>query len=118
MRQNSGRVKLDVPVAVIVQNQSDEIVLPAQTVDASAFGARIKDFTGNVYVGQKLTVIYGDKQCAFRVAWVGTGNTPWAGHIGMESLEKNKKFWDIDFGETDEFGSDALTFPWELKKFS
>ncbi len=116
MRQNSGRIKLDVPVAVIVHNQSAKAVLPAQTVDASAFGARIKDLPARVQVGQKVTVVYGEKECAFRVAWIGSAGTPWVGQIGMESLEKSRNIWGIEFSDTDNFSLDALSFPWELTK--
>ncbi len=113
MQRVSGRVQLDVSVAVILRNHSATTVLPAQTVDASASGARIKGFSGCLQVGQQVTLAYRDRECAFRVAWIGTEGSPLAGQIGMEALESQKEFWNIEFVDIENPGLDALIIPWE-----
>lgn len=113
MRSNRGRIKLDVPVAVIVQGKSDTRVFPARTIDASAYGARFAVPSGQLSTGQTVTVSYRQKECCFRVAWVGAIGSPWENHVGMECLQKCKNFWDIEFQEFVSFSLDALRFPWE-----
>jgi PilZ domain len=113
MPQHEGRIKLAVPVAVIVQENSNTRILPAQTVDASANGARVKDLPAEVSVGQLVTVVYGERQCMFRIAWIGTTGTPWEGQVGMECLDASKNLWNFDFRDSNIFSLDALIFPWE-----
>ncbi len=93
-------------------------ILAARTVDVSAGGARIKDFSGTVAVGQSITIVYRERQCAYRVVWIGAPGLPWAGHVGMESLEKGKNIWNMEFRENCGPSFDFLDSLWEVPEAS
>lgn len=116
--RHCDRIKLVVPVEVVVQDESERRVVVASTVDASAFGAQLRDFHGQVRVGETVTVLCGQRRCNFRVAWVGKTGSPQENHIGIESLE-NENFWGIDFQENSTTSEpDFLRVPWEIPQAS
>jgi hypothetical protein len=117
--RHCDRIKLVVPVEVVVQDGSEQRIVAASTVDASAFGARLRDFRGDVSVGQTVTVLSGEKRCKFRVAWVGDAGSPNENHIGIESLDDSKSLWGIEFQESSTtLDCDFPLFPWDVPQAS
>ncbi len=116
MPKQRGRIKLSVPVAVLVEQNCGTRILPAQTVDASVYGARLKDLPGELSIGQIVTLVYREKQCAFRVAWIGIPGSAWEHHVGLECQDVSGDFWGFEYQDSSIFSLDALIFPWEYSE--
>jgi hypothetical protein len=117
--RHCDRIKLNVPVEVVLQDESERRTVTANTVDASAFGAQLRDFHGHVIVGQSVAVTFGSRCGNFRVAWVGKAGSPMQNHIGIEALDSNINFWGIEFQDSQTtLEPDFLLFPWEIDRAS
>jgi len=72
--------------------ESKAFTATAETVEISAFGARLKDVPP-VHEGEILGLKYLDQKARFRVIWVGKPGTEKADHIGVQCLDESKCLW-------------------------
>ena len=72
--------------------ESKAFTVMAETVEISAFGARLKDVPP-VHEGEILGLKYLDQKARFRVIWVGKPGTEKAEQIGVQCLDESKCLW-------------------------
>lgn len=67
----------------------------ATTLDVSRTGARLKSARTKIAVGDIVGLKSGEDKSRFQVVWVGKAGTPDEGHIGLKSLEDEKRLWNL-----------------------
>ncbi len=64
------------------------------TINISGRGALLKGMRGQLQVGDKVSLVRGNRQEEFLVAWAGEANTVDAGEIGLTAINPENLFWD------------------------
>ena len=67
----------------------------AATLNVSRSGALLKDAPKTISVGDIIGVRVGAQKCRFQVIWVGRHGTLDDGYVGLKTLDKGKRVWDV-----------------------
>lgn len=95
-REKRIRIKLSITLARLDHPDKD---WAAYTVDISSKGGRLANSNEKVQLGEFLNIRYGQREAVFRVVWVGLGDSPTAGQIGVECLTPETNIWDLDLSQ-------------------
>jgi len=66
------------------------------TLDISRHGVMLGGFRGDLKVGDTIEIQYHHKKAQFRVAWVKLREGSTEKQVGAESLEPDKRFWEME----------------------
>ncbi|HYM76150.1 MAG TPA: SpoIIE family protein phosphatase [Candidatus Dormibacteraeota bacterium] len=94
-RRREKRIRIKVAITIARLACSDK-AWAGHTVDISAMGARIVNSGEPLKLGEFVDIRYGERQAAFRVAWIGLPGSPNAGQLGIECLTPEANVWDLD----------------------
>ena len=94
-QRTEPRTLKEAPIRVFgMDSQGRPVNLPAQTVDVSRHGARVSGVQNWSHPGEIVGVRYGTEKARYRIVWIGTAGTPFAGQIGLQCVEAGKYIWD------------------------
>ena len=97
-RRREKRIRIKLPIRLYrVSCPYQE--WPANTLDISAYGARLSDATHSLNTGELIVIGYGQREAVFRVAWIGVPGSSTAGQVGVECLSPDINLWDIDVSD-------------------
>jgi hypothetical protein len=96
------RIHAVLPVRVTWTEKKHAIQQVAYTIDVSPKGARLAGLAGLEGSGQLILVRRKASEAKFRVVWVGRSRTPVEGQCGIESVDRDKIIWDVDFKKAHE----------------
>lgn len=117
--RHSDRIKVQIPIQVVVSASSGSHTFSAETVDASAYGARLRCTASALTVGEIVTIRCRQEECKFRIAWIGASGTPQQNQVGIECLEPRKNIWGIRFQDSSNPSEpELLECPWEVPQAS
>jgi hypothetical protein len=68
----------------------------ATTLNVSGNGALLNEVPAKLAVGDVIGLSSEGQKYRFRIAWLGQAGTPEAGHLGLQSLENEKRIWDME----------------------
>lgn len=93
-KRRDPRIDLALPVLLsgtdISGRPLDQRVM---TINISRRGALLEGIHGMLQLGDTVSLARLHKKEPFRVAWVGSDDTPAAGQIGVAAVEPNSTFW-------------------------
>jgi hypothetical protein len=94
-KRRDPRIELALPVLLSGADVSgrplDQRVM---TINISRRGALLDGIHGMLGSGDKISLARLHRREQFRVAWVGSEDTPAAGQIGVAAVDPNTSFWD------------------------
>jgi hypothetical protein len=64
------------------------------TINVSRSGALLKGIRGKLQMASSVSLSRSNKREQFQVAWVGEGNSPQAGQIGVSTNDPASSFWN------------------------
>jgi hypothetical protein len=96
------RIHTVLPVWVTWSEQGKTRKEFACTLDVSRKGARLANVKGLGGPGQIVALRRKSSEAPFRVVWIGPPQTQCEGQIGVECIDPDKTFWDIDFADAHE----------------
>ena len=109
-KRRDPRIDLALPVLLTGTDVSgrplDQRVI---TVNISRRGALLDGIHGMLRLGDKISLSRLHKKEEFRVAWVGSDDTPAAGQIGVAAVDPNTTFWDEVLEATAQSGLEAAS---------
>jgi len=103
-KRSEPRKDIQVPVRIFGTDSAGAVFSQkAVTVNISRTGVELAGVESKVAVDEIIGLSYGSNRVHFRVRWVGKGNTPKAGHVGLRNVSPGKPLWDfpLDTAGTD-----------------
>jgi hypothetical protein len=95
-RRSEQRIVISFNVVVRGSDlHGNEFVTTVETHDISCTGACLKGLNHLVEPGRKIEIQFEDQKALYRIQWVGSQDSPSAGHVGVRCLEPGRYIWGI-----------------------
>jgi hypothetical protein len=109
-KRRDPRIDLALPVLLTgIDVSGRPLDQRVMTVNISRRGALLEGIHGMLRLGDKISLSRLHKKEEFRVAWVGSDDTPAAGQIGVAAVDPNTTFWDEVLEATAQSGLEAAS---------
>ena len=95
IKRHDARMEVALPVLLtVIEAKGPSQEQQLTTIDVSRQGALVQGFRGTIRMGKTVSLTRLNRTQEFRVAWVGSRDTPTAGQLGLSAVDPNSSFWD------------------------
>jgi methyl-accepting chemotaxis protein len=109
IERRDRRIETVLPIRLIATDISGSpLDQNVTTINISRSGALLRGIRGELRLGDKISLVRGNRQEEFVVAWAGHANSGDAGQIGVSTVNANSVFWDDLLGTDSQPNQPAL----------